>query len=767
MRVSNILNALLVAPLVAAHSGVPGAPRIFGMAPNDIAAFKTRRTFGRHAARHAHSLHNSPLRARQGGADGRCGKNFGCATCAEGYCCSSSGYCGQGQDFCQAPDSDFDYGPGADANKLPAGGTTRNIARPKIGSVLYGGEGIYVCTKPGQIAITYDDGPYIYTNDLLDMFKSYNFKATFFVTGINLNKGSIDDESTAWPAVIRRMAAEGHQLASHTWSHQDLSAITKDQRYEQMVRLEMALSNIIGKFPTYMRPPYSSCSAESGCVQDMADLGYHISYFDLDTDDYNQLTADKAQIPKDIVKAALDKANSASDDFLAIAHDIHFQTVHNLTGYMLDLMVQKGYKGVTMGECLSDPEANWYRSPTGRVATSSVFSPPACASTQASSSLGSASVSASSTSSGIIATPTGVSVDGSCGPNVGLTCAGSVFGECCSQYGYCGSTDNYCGTSCNPLFGKCTTSPSSSNGTASSIASSSSQPASSVAPSSSQPASSVAPSSSQPTSSSVAPSSSQPASSVAPSSSQPTSSVNPSSSQPTSSSVAPSSSQPALSDALSSSQPTSSVAPSSSQPASPVGPSSSQLASSAAPSSSRSASSAPVVASSSASLTSSSVAQSSSSLASSLPRSSSTIASSTRASSSTPVSSSPRSSSTMSSSTMASSTRASSSTPVSSSSRSSSTMASSTRGSSSTPVSSSLRSSSSMASSSMVSSTRASSSPAPTPTGAKTIIGVCGPILGFHCMGFLLGECCGQLGLCGRGTLFCGSGCQAGYGKCN
>jgi hypothetical protein len=51
-----------------------------------------------------------------------------------------------------------------------------------------------------------------------------------------------------------------------------------------MVKLEMALSNIIGRFPTYMRPPFSSCTAASGCPQDLADLGYHISYFDLDTD---------------------------------------------------------------------------------------------------------------------------------------------------------------------------------------------------------------------------------------------------------------------------------------------------------------------------------------------------------------------------------------------------------------------------------------------------------------------------------------------------
>jgi len=178
----------------------------------------------------------------------------------------------------------FDFGPAADANVVPSGGTTRNIARPKVGTVAYGGEGIYVCTKPGQIAITYDDGPYVYTSDLLDLFAQYGFKATFFVTGRNLYKGSIDDESQPWPAMIRRMVAEGHQLASHTWSHQDLSAITKEQRYEQMVKLEMALSNIVGKFPTYMRPPFSSCSVASGCPQDMVDLGYHISYFDLDTD---------------------------------------------------------------------------------------------------------------------------------------------------------------------------------------------------------------------------------------------------------------------------------------------------------------------------------------------------------------------------------------------------------------------------------------------------------------------------------------------------
>lgn len=144
------------------------------------------------------------------------------------------------------------------------------------------GQGIFACKEPGTVAITYDDGPYVYTDGVLDLFKEKNFKATFFVTGVNIGKGAIDDPSTPWPAVIKRMDDEGHQIASHTWSHQDLSAITQEQRIDQMVKLEMALSNIIGKFPTYMRPPYSSCNG--ACETDMKALGYVISYFDLDTD---------------------------------------------------------------------------------------------------------------------------------------------------------------------------------------------------------------------------------------------------------------------------------------------------------------------------------------------------------------------------------------------------------------------------------------------------------------------------------------------------
>lgn len=47
------------------------------------------------------------------------------------------------------------------------------------------------------------------------------------------------------------------------------------------------------------------------------------------------------------------------------------------------------------------------------------------------------------------------SSDGTCGGSTGSTCAGTPFGTCCSQYGYCGSTDAHCTGGCQSGFGSC------------------------------------------------------------------------------------------------------------------------------------------------------------------------------------------------------------------------------------------------------------------------------------------------------------------------
>ncbi|TIC89407.1 Chitin deacetylase [Colletotrichum higginsianum] len=226
---------------------------------------------------------------------GLCGPDNGNVSCATNECCSAAGYCGTTPDHCKAPDCLFQFGPACDANKIPPGLNTSSIVRTKLGQVEYGGPGVYSCVNPGDVALTYDDGPASYTNDLLDLLKKYNAKATFMITGNNNAKGEIDDAAFPWVSTIKRMYADGHQIASHTWSHADLCKITSAQRRDEMYKLEMSIS---------AKP-------------------------------------------------------ATTDNFLVIGHDIHQQTVYNLTEYMLQKF--QGKKMVTVGECLGDPRANWYR----------------------------------------------------------------------------------------------------------------------------------------------------------------------------------------------------------------------------------------------------------------------------------------------------------------------------------------------------------------------------------------------------------------------
>jgi len=198
---------------------------------------------------------------------------------------------------------------------------------------------------------------------MVDLLNSHNARATFFITGINRGKGAIDT-TPSWNAVIQKMHSGGHQLASHTWSHANLSILTEDERRTEMYKLEMAMRNVVGFFPTYMRPPYSSCNA--ACMATMQNLGYHIIYFDIDTNDYASTTPDFIQNAKNNFAKVIDPSDPATQKWLTIAHDIHQQTAQNLTMYMLETLKAKGYRAVTVGECLGDPKENWYRSTSPR-----------------------------------------------------------------------------------------------------------------------------------------------------------------------------------------------------------------------------------------------------------------------------------------------------------------------------------------------------------------------------------------------------------------
>ncbi|UNI21543.1 hypothetical protein JDV02_007523 [Purpureocillium takamizusanense] len=399
-----------------------------------------------------------------------CGSSAG--SCPSGSCCSESGFCGTTKDYCAAPGCQLTYSNGCDTFQKPVGDSTENIARPKIGNVPYGTI-ITTCSSPGQVALTYDDGPESFTSALLDKLDALGVKATFFVSGNNVGKGEIDGCGNSWASIVKRAYDAGHQIAHHTWTHQDLEAANSTVRKTEMIYDEMAFRNIFGWFPTYMRPPFLSCG--SNCQALMSQLGYHIVSTNLDTKDYENDSPTQIQVSKDRYSAGMSNT-SISNSYIVLAHDTHEQTVTNLTDYMVRVAKDRGYKLVTVGECLGDPKENWYRSAgsagactpaggagnnTGGSSSSSSSSSTSAATSSSSASsppikvpvtTTSSTAAAASSSSSSSAT---ISKDQSCGGTNGYTCKGSAYGNCCSAYGWCGSSPAYCGTGCNPKYGTC------------------------------------------------------------------------------------------------------------------------------------------------------------------------------------------------------------------------------------------------------------------------------------------------------------------------
>ncbi|KAK2052915.1 polysaccharide deacetylase [Colletotrichum caudatum] len=354
------------------------------------------------------------------------------------------------------------------------------------------GVAISSCTVPGDFALTFDDGPFTYTSHVLDLLAEAGAKATFFVNGQNF--GDIND----FQDVVKRMDAEGHQIGSHTFDHADLATLGDADIITEMVTLEDALINIVGKYPTYMRPPYFSWNDNTLSI--LKALEYHVIHADIDTLDY----ANNAPLGN-LTSVGLFEEGVNDGGSISLAHDVHQNTAEYLVPEFLRIIKEKNLRAVTVGECLGDPKANWYKTkrtstptataskvtvtitstatPTGVIGPGGacggdqgyVCEAGACCSeygycgySQAYCAAGCQPLfgvcgavgpvaSGSATSSAPVATPTGgatggVSPDGSCGGEKAYTCPGTT---CCSEYGYCGDTTGHCGTGCQPLFGTC------------------------------------------------------------------------------------------------------------------------------------------------------------------------------------------------------------------------------------------------------------------------------------------------------------------------
>ena len=128
-----------------------------------------------------------------------------------------------------------------------------------------------------EVALTFDDGPNPpYTGQILGILARYQVPATFFCVGL---------QASAHPADVARMAAAGHGLGNHTWSHPFLPDLTRAQLAEQLDRTDEAVSRAAGgREPGLFRPPYGSRSPD--VLRWLGERGSTIVLWDVDPSDW-------------------------------------------------------------------------------------------------------------------------------------------------------------------------------------------------------------------------------------------------------------------------------------------------------------------------------------------------------------------------------------------------------------------------------------------------------------------------------------------------
>ena len=186
--------------------------------------------------------------------------------------------------------------------------------------------------KKPMVALTFDDGPSAHTERLLDAFKQNGGRGTFFVLG-NLIEGRED--------TLQRTAAEGHEVAGHSWNHRQLTNLTEEEVKDQIMMTRAKIYDVTGKDSLVVRAPYGACDE---MVQQVGkEVG--VSFYNWSIDTLDWLTKDPAAIEKEIM-------DNVSDGDIILCHDLHEATVDAMES-VIPRLIKEGYQLVTISELMN------------------------------------------------------------------------------------------------------------------------------------------------------------------------------------------------------------------------------------------------------------------------------------------------------------------------------------------------------------------------------------------------------------------------------
>jgi len=181
------------------------------------------------------------------------------------------------------------------------------------------------------IYLTFDDGPSIYTEDILNTLDKYNVKATFFVTC----SGSLDKYA-------KKIIEKGHTLGLHTCTHRYNIVYSSEENYfNDLNSISAKVEELTGYKSKYIRFPGGSSNTISRfnkgimtrLTQKVTEDGY--KYYDWNIDSEDAAGADKEGVYNNVI-SALKNHNYSTN--MVLMHDIKVSTKDALDSIIKDAL---------------------------------------------------------------------------------------------------------------------------------------------------------------------------------------------------------------------------------------------------------------------------------------------------------------------------------------------------------------------------------------------------------------------------------------------
>lgn len=188
------------------------------------------------------------------------------------------------------------------------------------------------------IALTFDDGPSAATTpQVLKVLAEKEVKATFFLLGQN---------AIEYPKIVNQIQKDGHELASHSYSHPQLTALTAEQVVKEVRDTDKAIFNATGILPRTFRPPYGAVNSDVAEQIGKPVIQWNIDSLDWQTKNTNSVIqiVNQTSHPGGIV----------------LMHDIQEATAHALAT-VIDNLKKHGYEFVTIEEMFQCSERPLYQ----------------------------------------------------------------------------------------------------------------------------------------------------------------------------------------------------------------------------------------------------------------------------------------------------------------------------------------------------------------------------------------------------------------------